>query len=82
MFLWLWLKDCPVDNNLLYQRLKAKGVLIVSGHHFFPGLNDSEANAWRHTKECLRITYSQQDDLVQRGLEIIAQEVHFAYQNG
>jgi valine--pyruvate aminotransferase len=82
MFLWLWLKDCPVDNDVLYQRLKAKGVLIVSGHHFFPGLNDFEANAWQHTKECLRITYSQQDDLVQRGLEIIAKEVHLAYQNG
>ena len=82
MFLWLWLKDCPVNNDVLYQRLKAKGVLIVSGHHFFPGLSLSEADAWQHTKECLRITYSQQDDLVMRGLEIISNEVHFAYQNG
>jgi valine--pyruvate aminotransferase len=81
MFLWLWLKDCPVDNELLYRRLKAQGVLIVSGHHFFPGLRPSEAIAWQHTKECLRITYSQQDDLVMRGLDIIAKEVHFAYQN-
>tara|TARA_R110001592_G_scaffold248308_1_gene510579 strand:- start:47499 stop:48767 length:1269 start_codon:yes stop_codon:yes gene_type:complete len=82
MFLWLWLKDCPINNDVLYQRLKAKGVLIVSGHHFFPGLNAVEANAWQHTKECLRITYSQHDDLVTRGLEIIAKEVHFAYENG
>ena len=82
MFLWLWLKGCPVDNEVLYQRLKAKGVLIVSGHHFFPGLNSSEATAWQHTKECLRITYSQSEELVLRGLEIIASEVQFAYQHG
>lgn len=82
MFLWLWLKDCPVDNETLYQRLKIKGVLIVSGHHFFPGLNPTEANAWQHTKECLRITYSQHENLVMSGLEIIAEEVHFAYQHG
>ena len=82
MFLWLWLKDCPVSNEVLYERLKAKGVLIVSGHHFFPGLNAFDTNAWKHTRECLRITYSQDDQLVMRGLEIIAQEVHFAYQHG
>lgn len=82
MFLWLWLKDCPINNDDLYQRLKSKGVLIVSGHHFFPGLSSTEAAAWQHTKECLRITYSQRDDLVMRGLEIIAEEVHIAYQHG
>lgn len=82
MFLWLWLKECPISNDILYQRLKSKGVLIVSGHHFFPGLSSTEASAWQHTKECLRITYSQRDDLVMRGLEIIAEEVHAAYQHG
>lgn len=80
MFLWLWLKDCPVSNELLYQRLKIKGVLIVSGHHFFPGIDDKEKNAWRHTKECLRITFSQGTEVVMRGLDIIAQEVQLAYQ--
>lgn len=82
MFLWLWLKDCPVSNEILYQRIKQKGVLIVSGQHFFPGLTQTEATAWRHTRECLRITYSQEQTLVFRGLSIIAEEIHHAYQQG
>lgn len=82
MFLWLWLEDCPVTNEMLYQRLKQKGVLIVSGHHFFPGLSSSQLNSWRHTQECLRITFSQDQELVYKGLTIIAEEIHRAYQEG
>ena len=77
MFLWLWLKDCPVSNQDLYERLKNKGVLIVSGHHFFPGLGEDD---WKHKDECLRITYSQDDELVRRGLNILASEVRAAYE--
>jgi len=80
MFLWLWLKDCPVSNQVLYERLKEKGVLIVSGHHFFPGLDSQEDMNWKHRDECLRITYSQDETLVQKGLTIIAKEIHHAYQ--
>tara|TARA_R110002110_G_scaffold334582_6_gene545514 strand:- start:1034 stop:1333 length:300 start_codon:yes stop_codon:yes gene_type:complete len=81
MFLWLWLKDCPVSNDILYARLKAKGVLIVSGHHFFPGLSAKDRRHWKHTKECLRITYSQQEELVFKGLDIIASEIRLAYES-
>jgi len=80
MFLWLWLKNCPVSNQALYERLKGKGVLIVSGHHFFPGLDSPEDMDWKHRGECLRITYSQDETLVQKGLTIIAKEIHQAYQ--
>ncbi|MFT6123560.1 MAG: valine--pyruvate aminotransferase [Oleiphilaceae bacterium] len=80
MFLWLWLKGCPVSSQKLYERLKEKGVLIVSGHHFFPGLDSPEDINWAHRNECLRITYSQDDVLVQKGLTIIAKEIHLAYQ--
>ena len=82
MFLWLWLKDCPISSEMLYQRMKQKGVLIVSGHHFFPGLSVEQLQAWRHTQECLRITFSQDQNLVYRGLTIIAEEIHSAYQEG
>lgn len=82
MFLWLWLKDCPISNEILYQRIKHKGVLIVSGHHFFPGLAKRQMTKWRHTEECLRITYSQEQSLVFRGLTIIAEEIQRAYQDG
>ncbi|WP_392340413.1 valine--pyruvate transaminase [Moritella marina] len=75
IFLWLWFKDLPISSQELYERLKARGVLIVSGHHFFPGLNEE----WRHTHECIRMNYSQPDDAVQRGIQVIAEEVQKAY---
>jgi valine--pyruvate aminotransferase len=71
MFLWLWFKGLPISNKELYQRLKKKGVLVVSGHYFFPGLEEP----WQHKNECIRITYSQDDKTVFRGIKIIAEEV-------
>jgi valine--pyruvate aminotransferase len=75
MFLWLWFEDLPITSLELYQRLKENGVLVVSGHYFFPGLSEN----WQHKDECLRVTYSQDDDDVHRGLAIIAEVVRQAY---
>ncbi len=75
MFLWLWFEDLPITSLELYQRLKDHGVLVVSGHYFFPGLSED----WQHKDECLRVTYSQNDDDVYRGLVIIAEVVRAAY---
>ena len=75
LFLWLWLRDLPISSEMLYERLKARGVLVVSGHYFFPGLEQD----WRHKHECIRITYSQEDQTVKKGLGIIAEEVRRAY---
>lgn len=72
MFLWFWFPDLPVSSLELYQRLKQRGVLVVSGHYFFPGLPE---NDWRHRHECIRVTYSQEDDRVAEGLRLIADEV-------
>lgn len=81
MFLWLWMKDCPITSEQMYQRLKSQGVLVVSGHHFFPGLDDQEDQQWQHRNECLRVTYSQDEFLVERGIRIIANALHDAYQD-
>jgi valine--pyruvate aminotransferase len=78
MFLWLWFEDLPITSLELYQRLKDHGVLVVSGHYFFPGLSEE----WQHKDECLRVTYSQNDDDVRRGLGIIAEVVRLAYAQG
>ncbi|TKB27983.1 valine--pyruvate transaminase [Desulfopila sp. IMCC35006] len=78
MFLWLWFENLPITSLELYQRLKEHGVLVVSGHYFFPGLSES----WQHKDECLRVTYSQDDDEVRRGLAIIAEVVGEAYKTG
>ncbi len=75
MFLWLWLRDLPISSKELYERLKLRGVLVVSGHYFFPGLNDD----WVHKQQCLRITYSQEDEQVAKGLRLLADEVRKVY---
>jgi valine--pyruvate aminotransferase len=63
---------------MLYERLKARGVLIIPGQHFFPGL----AQEWPHRHECIRLNYSQDDARVHRGLGIIAGEVKKAFAHG
>ena len=70
-FFWLWFPGLPITSDELYQRLKARGVLVVPGHYFFPGLIES----WRHREECLRLNYSQEDEAVERGIAILADEV-------
>jgi valine--pyruvate aminotransferase len=74
-FLWLWFPGLPVTSAELYRRLKARGVYVISGHHFFPGL----VAEWPHRHECLRINYSQAPESVARGIEILAEEVRRAY---
>ena len=70
-FLWLWLKNLPITSAELYQRLKRRKVLVVPGHYFFFGLDEP----WDHQHQCLRLTYSQDMNVVREGLEIIADEV-------
>jgi len=55
----------------LYQRLKKRNVLIISGHHFFPGLKED----WQHKHECIRVTYSMNEEIVKQGIKVIAEEV-------
>lgn len=75
MFLWLWFEGLPISSLELYNRLKERGVLVISGHYFFPGLKDQ----WQHRNECIRMTYSQDDAQVERGIAIIAEEVKKAF---
>jgi valine--pyruvate aminotransferase len=77
IFLWLWFKDLPITSKALYQRLKARGVLVVPGHDFFPGITDD----WRHQQECIRVSYAQDDAVVKAGVKGIAEEVARAYEN-
>ena len=71
MFLWLWFENLPISSLELYERLKARNVLMVSGHYFFPGMD----NDWRHKHECLRLTFTQDHQTVAKGLSILAEEV-------
>ncbi|ELI1598327.1 valine--pyruvate transaminase [Vibrio alginolyticus] len=78
IFLWLWFDELPITTMELYQRLKARGVLIVPGEYFFIGQQDE----WDHAHQCLRMNYVQDDEVMQKGIEIIAEEVEKAYREG
>lgn len=77
IFLWLWFPGLPVTSEELYQRLKGKGVLVISGHHFFPGL----AEDWPHKHECIRVTYSMPAEVVEQGIRLIAEEIKEIYRD-
>ena len=76
LFLWLWCPDLPITSRELYERLKARKVLVIPGEDFFPGLDEPD---WAHQRECLRISYAMPDETVERGLAIVAEEVRKAY---
>jgi hypothetical protein len=52
---------------------QARGVLIIAGHLFFPGLED---DAWAHKHECIRVSYGSltDDDTLREGMRMIATE--------
>ncbi|NQT85804.1 valine--pyruvate transaminase [bacterium] len=70
MFLWLWFPSLGITTYELYERLKARGVIIVPGRYFFPGLQEP----WGHTEECVRINYAHDPSKVDAGLRAIAEE--------
>ena len=76
LFLWLWFEGLPIKSSELYQRLKARNVLVVPGNHFFYGLDEGD---WAHRDECLRISFTMPEEVVEEGFRIIGEEVQRAY---
>lgn len=75
IFLWLWFDELPITTMELYKRLKARGVLIVPGEYFFIGQKEE----WDHAHQCVRMNYVQSDDMMSKGIAMIAEEVSKAY---
>ena len=71
IFLWLWLPDLPVSSAVLYERFKARGVLVISGHYFFYGLDDP----WAHSDQCLRVSYALTPEKFREAAFIMADEI-------
>ena len=72
LFLWLWYENMPITSLELYDRLKKRGVIVVPGEYFFPGMQGT----WQHAQECIRISFSMKDEVVERGLRIISEEIN------
>ena len=76
IFLWLWFEGLPIHSQELYQRLKAKGTLIIPGEHFFVGLDTA---GYRHAHECIRMSIAQSDEVLQKGIAAIGEVVRAVY---
>lgn len=74
-FLWLWCQDLPISSTELYQRLAERDVYVIPSEYFFPCKEDD----WKHQTECLRITFTQTETILEKGLTIIAEEIRKAY---
>lgn len=70
-FLWLWLRRLGITTQELYQRLKARHVLVVPGEFFFYGL--AQPSPQQH--ECLRVSFAQSPEVVAEGIRRLADEV-------
>ena len=75
MFHWLRFPGLPAPDTELYERLKAKGVLVIPGHYFFYGL-DCEPEE-RH--ECIRVHTAMDPAQFERGVGIIADTLRELY---
>ena len=76
IFLWVWFKDLPITTVELYERLKAKGTLIIPSEHFFVGVDTEN---FRHAHECIRLSIAQDDDTLRKGIATIGEVVRAVY---
>ena len=76
IFLWLNFPGLPVPAQTLYQRLKARGTLIIPGEPFFIGFDTAN---YPHARECIRISIAQNEATLEQGIAAIADEVGKAF---
>ena len=76
IFLWLNFPGLPVPAQTLYQRLKARGTLIIPGEPFFIGFDTAN---YPHARECIRISIAQSEETLEQGIAAIADEVKRAF---
>ncbi len=79
-FLWLWLPELPIPTRELYERLKRRNVLVVPGEYFFYGLEDQ--SDWPHSRQCIRLTFSQSEQTITEGLAEMADELRGLHESG
>lgn len=68
-FVWLWLRDLPITARELYERLKARSVIVMPGEAFFFGLAQSSS----HARQCIRLTYCQPPEVLEAAVVCLAE---------
>ncbi len=76
LFLWLWFEGLTIGTSELYRRLKQKGLFVVPGQYFFPGQDKHS----QHAESCIRMNYVQSEDDLNKGIEILAQELRLCWE--
>ncbi len=77
IFCWLYLPDLDMSTCEFYKILKDRGVVTVPGEYSFfgyPGQAEGSPYPHPHQSSCLRLNYSAPQDIVRRGIAIIAEE--------
>jgi valine--pyruvate aminotransferase len=72
-FLWVRFPGLSIRNDELYEVCKKKNLYFVSGHFFFPGLNQEFSHTW----ECIRLTYNVGEEELAHGARLLAEIVAF-----
>jgi valine--pyruvate aminotransferase len=70
-FLWLWFPGLPVSDQMLYEKLKTAGVLVIPGNTAFIGLQED----WEHSHQCLRLSYALEEGKLVSAAAIIGRTV-------
>ncbi|PID31881.1 valine--pyruvate transaminase [Candidatus Saccharibacteria bacterium] len=77
-FFWLWCDGAAKTATQLYDYLKKRGVIVVPGEFFFPGI---DVSTWPHAQQCIRINFSRPDAELTAGARILADGVRWMYGN-
>lgn len=77
IFAWIWFQDLPMTDWDFYQKLKQKGVIIVPGSPFFPGLKAD----WPHKHECIRISLTATPEEIITAIDHLATVTREVYAN-
>ncbi|MCZ4603615.1 aminotransferase class I/II-fold pyridoxal phosphate-dependent enzyme [Streptomyces sp. Lzd4kr] len=72
MFFWVWVDEEWFDDLAMYEALKARGVFVVPGRHFFTEPERSRGLGL-HTRQCFRVSVTPDADTLTAGVEVIAE---------
>lgn len=75
-FLWFWFEGLPITCRELYRRLKEAEMIVVPGEYFFFGLDKT---GWDHARECIRVSFTQPEEVVADGFRILGKVIREAY---
>ncbi|HRQ89143.1 MAG TPA: valine--pyruvate transaminase [Bacteroidia bacterium] len=75
-FLWFWFEHLPVPCRELYRQLKEAGLVVVPGKPFFYGL---DTTGWDHAEQCIRVSFTQPEEVVADGFRILGEVVRRVY---